>query len=143
MIAPSLFKAPSVDTITKVLTWTAPAIAIPALRYTQDSHQRRAELFIRDASTYTIGALLFLGTDRLTKKILDFYKIFQKEESRKLTAFLVGLTLNLLYAGIGAVHLSKLFTKKTTPPVVTPIANANYLPTTTFVQTNPRMQYFV
>jgi hypothetical protein len=111
MLVQSLITSTSVPTLTKILTWTAPAIAIPALRYTQDTRQQRKELFIRDASTYTLGALLFLGTEWLAKQFLDKKKMFQKVEVRNFTAFLVALTANLLYAGIGAVRLSKAFTR--------------------------------
>jgi hypothetical protein len=106
--------------IQKVLTWTAPAIAIPALRYTQDTHLQRKELFIRDASTYSIGALLFLGTEWAAKKLFDHTNLIQNLARRDLAAFMVGLTVNLLYAGIGAVRLSQAFARYQSKAVKTP-----------------------
>lgn len=97
--------------IQKILTWTAPAIAIPGLRYTQDTHLQRKELFIRDASTYSIGAGLFFAAEWAAKKLLDCGNIIKNMERRELVAFMVGLTVNLLYAGIGAVRLSKAFSR--------------------------------
>lgn len=151
-----------VQTIRKVLTWTAPAIAIPGLRFTQDSHEQRKELFIRDASTYSIGAFTFLameaatmrGLTALTHTRLNHFSLVNDATKRNLTAFIVGLTANLLYAGIGAVRFSKAFSryqaeraaKKNTPQPVTipPKPTWNYsLPTQpNWMWTTTRVQYF-
>lgn len=127
------FAKPSIQ---KILTWTAPAIAIPGLRYTQDTHLQRKELFIRDASTYSIGAGLFFAAEWLAKKLLDCGNMIQNLERRNLAAFMVGLTVNLLYAGIGAVRISKAFSKyqakaskaRIDPPIHTMQTNVFYTP---------------
>jgi len=111
MAVQPLIHAKNVETIKKVFTWTAPAIAIPGLRYTQDSHQQRKELFIRDASTYSVGALTFFVAEWISKKTLDRFHLIPDKGQRSLAAFLIGLTANLLYAGIGAVRFSKAFSR--------------------------------
>ena len=103
--------ASRVLTTENILTWTAPAVAIPGLRYTQDSQQNRKELFIRDASTYSIGALTFFLVRQIARKGMDYFHLFRSNDTRYLIAFLIGLTANLLYAGIGAVKFSHAFSR--------------------------------
>ncbi|MCE3234235.1 MAG: hypothetical protein K0Q50_415, partial [Vampirovibrio sp.] len=90
------------------LTWVAPAIGIPTLRYFQDDKAQRKELFVRDASTYTLGALLFLGTYFAGKRMMHHFPRLG-DGSRELIPFTVALAVNILYAGIGSVRLSKWF----------------------------------
>lgn len=98
----------NVEYTQKALTWVAPAIGIPALRYFQDSKEQRNELFVRDASTYSLGALLFLGTYfgglHLLKRFPDL-----SDTAREMIPFISALAVNILYAGVGSVRLSKLF----------------------------------
>jgi hypothetical protein len=166
-VTPLIHKG-NVERIGKILTWTAPAIAIPGLRYTQDSKTQRKELFVRDASTYSIGTVTFFGTEYIVKKGLDHFKLIRNLDQRALVAFLVGLTANLLYAGIGAVRFSKAFSqyqakkaaekneaRKTLPPSVSQTQfsasqprseNLSPWPTNTvgpLLQPLPRMEYFV
>lgn len=99
-----------IELVKKLLTWITPAIGIPALRYSQDTQAQRRELFIRDASTYTVGALLFLGTERAMQAILE--KTALCKTSKEIGALLIALTANITYAGIGAIHLSRWLTQK-------------------------------
>lgn len=98
--------------IKDVLTWTAPALLIPAFRYFQDPPQQRKELFLRDASTYSVGAGLFLGLGLLSRKLLNRWGTFKNPASKDLAAFLIALGANILYAGVGAVHFSRRFSRK-------------------------------
>jgi len=109
----------SFDSAKTAFVWGAPAIAIPGLRYTQDNHRQRNELFVRDASTYTIGALTYYVGDILATKTFTRYQNFlsrfqwlNKDYKLKFTAFLIGLSANLLYAGIGAVHVSHAIARR-------------------------------
>lgn len=124
------------------VTWIAPAIGIPALRYFQDRKEQRNELFVRDASTYSIGALIYISTLFGGQALLNRYAEKQlSAASRKLIPFFVALTANILYAGIGSVRLSQLFSRmqntnqstavNTLPKVAFPspfLAQNNYLP---------------
>ena len=101
----------NVGAIKEVLTWTAPALVVPALRFQQDDRANRKELFLRDASTYTLGAALFLGTAFIGRHLLGKLSVFSPAV-RDFTSFMVALTANLLYAGVGAVKLSKSFTSR-------------------------------
>jgi hypothetical protein len=100
---------PSIETTRTLLTWTAPALAIPTLRYTQDDRDQRKTLFIRDLSTYTIGAALFLVSEIAFRKLFQGQKLAPK--TTELGAFILALTLNILYAGMGAVQLSHWFNR--------------------------------
>lgn len=101
-----------VEFIKDTVTWVAPAIGIPALRYFQDRKEQRNELFVRDASTYSIGALIYISTLFGGQALLNRYAKKQlSEPSRKLIPFFVALTANILYAGIGSVRLSQLFSR--------------------------------
>lgn len=100
---------PSIETTRTLLTWTAPALAIPTLRYTQDDRGQRNALFIRDLSTYTIGASIFLVSDMAFRKLFHGLKLAPK--TAELGAFILALTLNILYAGMGAVQLSHWFNR--------------------------------
>lgn len=95
----------------EVLTWVVPAVGIPALRYFQDNHTQRNELFIRDASTYAMGALLFLSLYNGGKSVLKRLPRAKSmsESARDLTAFLTALSANILYAGVGAVKFSQRY----------------------------------
>jgi hypothetical protein len=134
------------------LTWVAPAIGIPGLRYFQDSRDQRNELFVRDASTYTLGALLFLGIyfggkkllarlftgkpikiQSLGKKQISFKFPWLSNDHREMIAFLAALMANITYAGIGAVQLSKWLGRGTTSAsqALTPFSSqSNQKPTT-------------
>ena len=100
---------PSIDTTKTMMTWIAPAMAIPVLRYTQDDREQRKTLFIRDLSTYTIGASLFLISETAFRKA--FKRLAMPEKTAELAAFMLALTINILYAGLGAVQLSHWFNK--------------------------------
>ena len=117
------------------LTWGAPAIGIPALRYFQDDKENRNALFVRDASTYSVGAVSFWATQYGIRRLLDrmagkeiqlktpnfLHSVlgdkFPKQalnmpkelETIKFIAFAAALAANIAYAGIGAVRLSQWF----------------------------------
>lgn len=111
-ISLSQINAKHFPVIKDVLTWTAPALLIPTLRYFQDPPEQRKELFLRDASTYSAGAALFLGLGLLGKRLLNRWGTFKTPATRDLVAFLVALAANILYAGVGALHFSRKFSKK-------------------------------
>lgn len=112
--------------ITEALTWVGPAISIPALRYFQDDPQQRKELFVRDASTYTVGAMLYIGVRLAVSQLLNEGKIrlgkykiplFHKplplgKGVKEIIAVIAGLTVNVTFAGIGATYFSRLFKSK-------------------------------
>ena len=107
------------EQLRKACIWIAPAIAIPSLRYTQDNRGQRNELFVRDASTYTIGAAIYYVGELVAKKVLMPYqqtlsrfRLLNNNHKLELAAFLVGLSANLLYAGIGAVHVSHAIARR-------------------------------
>lgn len=99
-----------------VLTWVAPAAGIPALRYFQDDKSQRKELFVRDASTYMLGAFLFLGLYHGGKRLLANPFITMSGQAKDVTAFMAALTANILYAGFGAVWLSKRYKSSQVQP---------------------------
>lgn len=118
----SLTISPKVQFTRDALTWVAPAIGIPTLRYFQDDKAQRRELFVRDASTYTLGALLFLGTYFAGKRMMTHFPQLGNG-ARELIPFVTALAVNILYAGVGSVRLSKWFRAsqpQETPPVNTP-----------------------
>lgn len=117
-----LLLAKHLPVVKEVLTWTAPAVLIPSLRYSQDSQEQRKELFLRDASTYSFGAILFLSMGLLGRNLMRRHKVFNTQEARDFVAFLIALGGNILYAGIGAPRLSKSLSKRNSdglspPPV--------------------------
>lgn len=142
--------------IKDTVTWVAPAIGIPALRYFQDRKEQRNELFVRDASTYSIGALTFLGVFFGGKFALKRYaptlnhwfrqKLGAKkpvlyENSIELISFLSALSANIAYAGIGSVRLSQFVSRlqgkepqqlppavKSIPPTTMPLRQPMYFP---------------
>ena len=95
-----------------VLTWVAPSVGIPSLRYFQDSKEQRRELFIRDAATYSLGAVTFLTLFFGGKKAIGHFFPTMRKEVKEFIAFVPALTANILYSGIGAVRLSKYFSQK-------------------------------
>lgn len=136
------------------LTWVAPAVGIPALRYFQDRKEQRNELFVRDASTYSLGALIFLGIFFGGKAVLRRYESplnqwIEKKWNRpalrlnsnkiELIAYLPALAANILYAGIGSVRLSQWFgsiQQSHRKPVPTNLAQPDF-PVSTRFQHNP------
>jgi hypothetical protein len=118
----------------EIMTWVAPAIGIPGLRYFQDDKEQRKQLFIRDASTYTLGALTFLALKNGVLYGLEHSKTILRKipsgETRHTLAFMVGLAGNILYAGIGAIYLSQKFGKSSSETT-----QFNPLSSTQFAQT--------
>ncbi len=112
----------------ETLTWVAPAVGIPALRYFQDQKEQRKELFVRDASTYSVGALIYLGLFFGGKSFLKHLKPTLNEHVRDLSAFLVAITANIVYAGIGAVRISQKFHSSTQPQTPTSWASTPFQP---------------
>jgi hypothetical protein len=129
----------------KACTWIVPAIAIPGQRYAQDARDQRNELFVRDASTYTIGAAAYYVGEALTKKVLTRYqkvlsrfRVLNSNPKFEFAVFLGGLSANVLYAGTGAVHVSHAIARhqakskankvSPTPPLNQNIAAQPYSP---------------
>jgi hypothetical protein len=94
------------------LTWIVPPLVIPALRYMQDSVETRDKLFIRDFTTYSIGAAAFFAASLLAKKGFQSVRLFRQPAIQNFAAFMVGLACNQLYAGVGAIKLSEWLTKR-------------------------------
>jgi hypothetical protein len=111
----SAFLTPQkVKSLTQTLTWTAPAVVIPSLRFVQDVKARPEtanELFIRDFTSYAIGATCFLVGKYLANKGFKAAGLFKNDHLREFTAFLTGLTGYLLYSGIGALKVANHFSK--------------------------------
>lgn len=97
----------SLNSTQTMLTWLAPAAFIPALRYFHDPVPQRKALFVRDASTLTIGAALFLLTQHGLDKAFAKTSLFKTPEIRRFAAFLLALGANILFAGIGALKISQ------------------------------------
>lgn len=76
----------------------------------------RDKLFVRDFTTYSIGAGIFYLTGFVANQSFKALKLFPHAPARHLAAFLMALTANLLYAGIGAVHLSNKLVKQPVIP---------------------------
>jgi hypothetical protein len=89
-----------------ILTWTAPSAAIPALRATQDPPELKLRLFVRDFSTAVLGGLVFLGASSGIEGWMASNAWMPHTPTRRLLAFGLGLTGNILYAGLGAPRLS-------------------------------------
>lgn len=102
-------KARAIET---VVTWAGPALFIPTLRFPLDKPEDRKELFVRDFSTYAVGSMIFLGTMGLTGLLLK--KVSPAKitpQVKRLISFFAAFASYVLYCGIGAVKLSKNFTK--------------------------------
>lgn len=104
----------------ETLTWVAPSVGIPTLRYFQDSKEQRRELFIRDAATYSLGAVTYLVLFYGGKRAMGHFFPKVKDDLKEFIPFVAGLAANILYSGIGAVRLSKYLSGKTTKPEATP-----------------------
>ena len=98
-----------------LVTWIAPSVAIPALRYLSDPRERRNELFLRDASTYAMGTVIYFTVGPLAKKFFQAVNLFKTDMQRNYIAFLLAITANILYAGIGAVKLSQHYARRILP----------------------------
>jgi hypothetical protein len=98
-------------TIETAATWLLPAVAIPTLRYINDDKKERDRLFVRDASTYVIGAGLFLGVRAFSQHVLTVLtkqgRVSLSPHYAKLMSFFLALAANLAYSGVGAVKVSK------------------------------------
>lgn len=89
--------------IMEIMTWVSPALFIPAMRFTQDEENQRVKLFVRDFTTLSLGAGIYLGTKALMMRATG---------GRELLSFGIALAANLTYAGIGAVKFSQWFANK-------------------------------
>ncbi len=121
----------TLSNIRETLIWVAPALGIPGLRYFQDSKEQRNELFIRDASTYSIGAMVYLVAFFGGRKLMQRYFPKLGAIAHDFLPFLAALTLNILYAGIGAVRFSKWMSQKpkTGPlPATSPFSGQGHIP---------------
>lgn len=93
-----------------LLWWVLPPIVIPSLRWLQDPPKLKNKLFIRDFTTYSIGAVVFFAVKYLSEAAAGpFIKNLQ---AKCLLGSAVGLAANLLYAGIGAIKLSQWLTNR-------------------------------
>jgi hypothetical protein len=114
--AASLFTPQKTERLIQTLTWVAPAAVIPTLRFVQDTRQRpemSKELFVRDFTTYSIGAALFLGLSIASEKLYQSLKLFKGNNNKiKFAAFMTGLVPYLLYSGIGALKIAEKFKTK-------------------------------
>lgn len=110
----------------QVITWVAPAIGIPALRYLHDAKDRRKELFLRDATTYSLGTVIYFAVGFLTKKLLTALNLFKNAANRDFASFLMAITANILYAGIGAVKLSQYYAHKQNEKTGSPIPGPTF-----------------
>jgi len=105
----------SLNRATKVMTWVAPALMIPTIRFLNDERENREKMLVRDLSTYTIGAAVFLLTGLVAKKGFTAARLFSGETQREFAAFITALAANILYAGIFPVRLSQYYAKKHPP----------------------------
>lgn len=112
MAAITTLPKPNFHKIKDVITWTAPSVFIPSIRYMQDPPHRRNELFARDFTTYSLGASIYFIAGITSKKLLDKTKLIKSEEVKEFISFLSAITFNILYAGIGAIKISQHIKKK-------------------------------
>jgi hypothetical protein len=89
------------------MMWIGPATLIPAMRYFQDPKETRDQLFVRDFSTYSLGAGLFYGAASLTEKVMDKAKLVKHLPARGFVGFLAGFTAYNAFSGMGALKLAK------------------------------------
>jgi len=121
----------TLSNLRETLIWVAPALGIPGLRYFQDSKEQRNELFVRDASTYSVGAMIYLAAFFGGRKLMQHYFPKLGAIAHDFLPFLAALTLNILYAGIGAVRFSKWMSQKTQigpSPATSPFSGQAHLP---------------
>lgn len=93
-----------------IITWTAPALFIPSLRVFNDPPKERKKLFVRDFTTYSIGTTLFFVSKSIAYNLLN--KVIKNEGKKNFASFMVAITSNIMYAGVGAVKLSQFIDKK-------------------------------
>lgn len=103
---------PTLHSVETLLTWVAPPLVVPALRFFQDPPESRVTLFARDFATYSLGAGLFFLTRYGIHRFLQEVAPGMPPKARQLMAFLGALAINLVYAGVGAVQLSQWLTGK-------------------------------
>lgn len=89
----------------EAVTWVAPALGIPVLRYFQDDPRERRRLFIRDFSTYTVGAATYFICKLAALKLLK--SRVPSAGHRELYSLIAGVAGNITFAGIGAVRVSR------------------------------------
>ncbi len=106
--------------VAEMATWCAPPLVIPTLRYFQDPPESRRRLFVRDFSTYSLGAMVYFGAKLLALQL--FRPLIRDTMRRQLAALLVGLSANMIFAGLAAVRLSRLADRHL--PRLIAIANA-------------------
>ncbi|MEI7475091.1 MAG: hypothetical protein WCK67_09980 [bacterium] len=112
MAAITIAPRASLQKVKDVITWTAPSVFIPSIRYLQDPPDRRNELFARDFTTYSIGAGIYFIAGIMSKKLLDKTKLIKSEEVKEFISFLSAITFNILYASIGAIKISQHIKKE-------------------------------
>lgn len=99
------------------LTWVMPAVFIPTARRIIDGNNYKDtpglanQLYVRDLTTYSIGAATFFAVRTLAYEALSRTKLIKSDPKAYFAASLAGLGANLLYAGIGAPKLSQFLFK--------------------------------
>ncbi len=104
---------PSWQTRGEMAVWGLPAVGIPTLRYFQDDKDERLKLFVRDGTTYTIGALTYFAVSVPVRAMLKKLAKPMTTPVREFFSILAGVGGNVLYAGIGAVKVSEWVSRKT------------------------------
>ncbi len=109
----------------QAVVWGLPTLLIPTGRYLfADPKERRAELLVRDASTYAIGASLFFLVSGITNQLL---------KGKHYTASVIAGTLaSIAFCVFGATRMSQFLTQKRNGQAVQekiapPSSSAGYL----------------
>ncbi len=91
------------------LTWITPAIFVPMGRFVEDkdtSLSKKKELFVRDFTTYSIGASLYFAGRGIVKGLTKNNKSLTSKEKR-LLGVAVGVGVYNLYAALGSIKTAR------------------------------------
>jgi hypothetical protein len=91
--------------VAEIMTWIVPTLVVPAVRFLQEDKDIRHRLFVRDISTYGVGACCYFLGKLLSLKILQ--PRIADATLRTLISMGLGVTVNMAFAGFGSVRLSK------------------------------------
>jgi hypothetical protein len=94
----------------QAIVWLIPTLCVPSIRFFQDPVTERKKLFVRDFSTYAIGAALFFMVARFSDEVLK--KTIQDTTRRYLASIFAGTAASVVFCGIGAVRLSQWMGRK-------------------------------
>ncbi len=101
----------------RVITWCAPVLLIPALRYVQDSDKPkdlRNELFVRDLSSWALGTGIYFASLIVAAKTMNSGKIFKtaSEGTKRIATISAAVGAYCTWSGFLGPKFSKFIMKK-------------------------------